>query len=259
MPSEKERYRFDLTGYLVVSQALDADQVAELNELIDRHELASEQGQVAGSFLELDAAFREVIANPKVTAYLDAWVGAGVRLDHAYFIFAEAGYPALHLHLGGTPYFPACSYHVRDGQIFSALTVVSYVLSETPSGQGFACIPGSHKSDFPCPEDVVHHADQSLIEVPDVQPGDAIIFTEALTHGSTAWTAATQRRALFYKYSPGHMTWMHPRWSDALLEACTPEQREYLQPPYVADQSTYFTSDEPKVENVRPVLTRMGD
>jgi hypothetical protein len=256
VPSEKERYRFDLTGYVVVPGALDADRVARLNELIDRHELV-EQGQVGGNFLELDAAFREVIANPAVTPYLDAWLGPGARLDHAYFIFADEGYPALHLHLGGTPYFPACSYHVRDGRIFSALTVVSYVLTETPSGQGFACIPGSHKSDFPCPDDVVHHVDRSFIDVPDVQVGDAIVFTEALTHGSTAWTAPTQRRAMFFKYSPGHMTWMHPRWSDALLEACTPEQREYLKPPYVADQPTFFDVSQPAVEDVRPYFASM--
>jgi ectoine hydroxylase-related dioxygenase (phytanoyl-CoA dioxygenase family) len=251
VPSDKERYRFDLNGYLVVPQALDPAQVAQLNELVDRYDLQS-QGQVGGSFLELDVAFRDLIANPRVTPYLDEWVGAGARLDHVYFIFSDAGYPAAQMHLGATPYVPQCSYHVRNGRIFSALTVVSYVLADTPRGQGFACIPGSHKSDFPCPSDVAEHVDQSFLEVPAVQPGDAVVFTEALTHGSTAWTAPTQRRALFYKYSPGYMTWMHPRWSEALLDACKPEQREYLEPPYVADQSAFFNTTEPAVEKVRP-------
>ena len=31
--------------------------------------------------------------------------------------------------------------------------------------------------------------------------GDAVIFTETLTHGTLPWTAAHERRALLYKFS----------------------------------------------------------
>ena len=38
--------------------------------------------------------------------------------------------------------------------------------------------------------------------------GDAIIFTEALTHGSTVSRSGRPRRTLYYCYSVGHM----PNW-----------------------------------------------
>jgi hypothetical protein len=37
--------------------------------------------------------------------------------------------------------------------------------------------------------------------------GDAIIFSETCTHGTLPWTAAHQRRAILYKYSPGHLAY----------------------------------------------------
>lgn len=42
---------------------------------------------------------------------------------------------------------------------------------------------------------------------PQLAAGDLPIFTEALIHGSMPWAAARERRALLYKYSPGHSTW----------------------------------------------------
>jgi len=39
------------------------------------------------------------------------------------------------------------------------------------------------------------------------RPGDAIVFTEALTHGTLPWTADTRRSTLFYKFSPHGTSW----------------------------------------------------
>jgi hypothetical protein len=39
------------------------------------------------------------------------------------------------------------------------------------------------------------------------RPGDAIVFTEALTHGTLPWTADAARRTLFYKFSPHGTSW----------------------------------------------------
>ena len=37
--------------------------------------------------------------------------------------------------------------------------------------------------------------------------GDVVIFTEALTYGTLPWTAAHERRALLYKFSPGCLSY----------------------------------------------------
>jgi hypothetical protein len=248
--SATEQYLFDLHGFIVVRGALQDQEVARINTLIDDHGLdrptkRTRFGRYAG-FMEQDQAFRSLIDHPPIMPYLDAWVRSGigswhVRLDHVYFIFSEPGDPGEYLHLGGAPYIPSCSYHVRYGDVFSGLTVVSYVLNEVPAGQGgFACIPGSHKANYACPSQIAERMDKSCIVAPSVKPGDAIIFTEALTHGSLPWTASHMRRVLFYKYSPSFMTWMLPRWSQALLEQCSPAQRKILEPPHVSDEPDFF-------------------
>ena len=38
-------------------------------------------------------------------------------------------------------------------------------------------------------------------------PGDAIVFTEALTHGTLPWTSDARRSTLFYKFSPHGTSW----------------------------------------------------
>lgn len=263
MVSETERYFFDVNGYLVVKDALSKRERDGINAAIDRGvynrpEHKTAQGHYE-TYLDNNTALRGLIDNPRVLPYLHAFMGAEraesyampgqppspIRLDHSYFIFSEPGTPRGTLHLGNTPYVPSCSYHVRDREIFSGLTVVSYVLNEVPPGQGgFACIPGSHKANFPCPKDYAQLSDLSSVVSPKVSPGDAILFTEALTHGSMPWNASHMRRALFFKYTPHHIAWAHPRWSPAVRDQCTPGQRALLEPPYVVDAPDFFqTSD----------------
>src|SRR5213596_1449987 len=75
---------------------------------------------------------------------------------------------------------------------------------------GFACIPGTHKSHFlnGIPPEVRRFERKAHYVVqPAVEAGDALFFTEALIHGTMTWSAQHERRALLYKYSPGHSAW----------------------------------------------------
>ena len=49
---------------------------------------------------------------------------------------------------------------------------------------GFAVIPGSHKSNFIRPQNSDPKNNYKLLKYIDASPGDAIIFTESLAHGS---------------------------------------------------------------------------
>ena len=63
-------------------------------------------------------------------------------------------------------------------------------------------------------------------------PGDAIIFSEAMTHGSMVNTSGRLRRTLYFCYSQSWTTdWTNQglRFSDALLDRLTPERRAILQ------------------------------
>ena len=58
------------------------------------------------------------------------------------------------------------------------------------------------------PDEVARYErDAHYVFQPEVEAGDALIFTEALVHGTMPWTADHERKALLYKYSPGHSSW----------------------------------------------------
>jgi ectoine hydroxylase-related dioxygenase (phytanoyl-CoA dioxygenase family) len=66
--------------------------------------------------------------------------------------------------------------------------------------------------------------------------GDVVIFTETTTHGSLPWKANQNRRALLYKFSPGHSAYgtitgmvEYPEF----VHEMTPEQRAVMQAPSI--------------------------
>ena len=103
------------------------------------------------------------------------------------------------------------SYHVHDDQPrCSGLITVALELMPVPPGcGGFACIEGSHKANFDMPAEWRSLAAPQGSEfthpfaraVP-ADAGSAIVFTEALAHGTFEWTGPTERRTLFLKYTP---------------------------------------------------------
>ena len=81
-------------------------------------------------------------------------------------------------------YFP-----FRENQIAEGFVVVTFNLTDAgPEHGGFCCIPGSHKSHFRLPERIADSPeDCPFVVVPEVPAGSAVLFTEALTHGTAAW------------------------------------------------------------------------
>jgi ectoine hydroxylase-related dioxygenase (phytanoyl-CoA dioxygenase family) len=101
-------------------------------------------------------------------------------------------------------------FQVADGQFHRELLVVEYALCDVGAEDGGLCVvPGSHKSNFACPESFAAFEKMGpwLKHIP--QPaGSVVIFAEALTHGTLPRTADHERRALFYRYTPGHMAFV---------------------------------------------------
>ena len=223
-----ERYLFDLNGYLVVRSVLNADEVAECNAAIDHHidqlkecERSGADGSDAlgGTEHRHDMPgmlrwekpwrepFRRMLAHPNIVSYLNGVLGEGYRLDHGPGLIAQnKGAEGGTLHHGGAdaPDF-SLSYFFKNDRIYTGLSVVEYMLAdEGPGDGGLAVIPASHKANLSCPQEIkrweAHR--EHVLEV-NTNAGDAVIFTETLTHGTLPWTAEHQRRALLYKFSPG--------------------------------------------------------
>lgn len=242
--TEDEKYLFDLQGFLLVKQAISADVLSVMNLWIEEREKeAPEWRNNYPSILAWGLPFQNLLDNDKILPYLVELMGDELRLDHDYAIFAKGDTPGGGLHGGSSPYDPAQYYHNYRGRMYSGLTVASYALTDAlMEDGGFACIPGSHKASFPLPSHY-HSLDNPtavVMRVP-VQAGDCVLFTEALTHGTLPWKAEHQRRNLFLKYSPKHLSWADRYYYPAegnsvtrLLEnKLTDNQRALLAPPSV--------------------------
>jgi ectoine hydroxylase-related dioxygenase (phytanoyl-CoA dioxygenase family) len=244
--SDEDRYVFDVQGYLHLRGVLSADEVTEINDVLDDHadELVdmSWTGNPGGThpradFLLWDESLRNLLDHPRIIPYLEQWVDPAVRLDHCYGIFTQPGTRQLPMHHGGTPFHHFAYHVVQPPHIYNGLVVVSWALNTFPVGQGtFTCIPGSHRAAFRCPPAVTSYEREleCVTEVP-LGPGDVVIFSEAITHGAKPWTTDYQRRNLLFKYAPGCLAWSNERWRPELLELATPRQRRLLRPPYVHD------------------------
>ena len=116
-------------------------------------------------------------------------------------------------------------------------------------------VPGSHKSNFACPSSLasLEKPGAWLRNVPQ-KAGSVVIFTEALTHGTLPWTADHERRALFYRYTPGYMAFVgryredgleasdggYPQPSHSEEDDWSPEQRRILEAPYFWQRDDTF-------------------
>jgi hypothetical protein len=65
---------------------------------------------------------------------------------------------------------------------------------------------GSHKSNYPVPSSLLCHGDEWTQHVTEIhaKAGDCMVFMEACVHGVLPRKAAYERRALLYRYTPGH-------------------------------------------------------
>ena len=176
--SEEEKYYFDLRGYLVVRNALTAEEVSECNAAIDhfarpdlrlpwnprpqlkrtaRHDQAASNSPAcwvgrpptANPF----AAYWSI--PPSSLASMNSAARA-FRLDHGpLLISATKGTEGHYLHGAGEPFSPATWYHQQNGKIYCRGITVAWQLTDcNPGDGGFAVIPGSHKTCEPTPPEI---------------------------------------------------------------------------------------------------------
>lgn len=238
--NELERYLFDLQGFLVVESALTPQEIAALNQQINR-QIAVKDEQLPclrfDGLLSWGSAFLSLTDNPRITPYLAELLGSNFRLDHDYLHIIRHGKGPIgtNLHGGGTPYDPCQYYTYKNGRMYNGLLAVAYNLTdvETTDG-GFGCIPGSHKSNLPFPGEWRDlEQPHPCVQAITGKAGTAIIFTEALTHGTLPWKGLQERRTLFYKYSPHPSAWARDYYNVEDFPELTQAQRSILKTPGV--------------------------
>jgi hypothetical protein len=241
----EQKYLFDLQGYVVLPDVLPQDYVAECDRILQGLEaMAPEQypeGVVQSkprtnselylsNVLQADPLLHRLIDVPEVIDVVrDVSLGL-FRLNHAYSI-SHWGEGYTFLHMGGTPVHPKAAYICQNGRIFSLLTKAVFPIRNHEVGDGcFAVIPGSHKANFARPWGNHPSENPPLVPLP-AKPGDAIVFCEAMAHGSVVNTSGRTRRTMYCCYSVGYMpdwTKLHLSFSPSFMDQLSPERREIV-------------------------------
>lgn len=267
---EFERYFFDVNGYLVVEDILSPDQVQALNDAIDHNHdrvrlregeqrlsgVAGQHGGTASAAMEgahgrgdiggilnwpkpWCQPFRDLLSHLPTMHYMLELIGNGFRYGNANGISMTKGAEGHVLH-GGGGRLGGHVYFCRNGQMWNNLIAVCYQLADiNPGDGGFVCIPGTHKANFDCPEQVLRmDRDIGCFQHIPMKAGSAVIFTEALTHGSLPWQADHERRTLLYRYSAGGYVNPPSAYDPAkyapFMDELTPLQQAIMQPPHNA-------------------------
>ena len=225
--SLEQKYLFDAFGYLIIPNALTTSQIDRLKSTLRRPaEQWDAPADKSEGPLHWDRIWRDLLDLPSLAPILEALIGdpglmdrritnaaareplPTYRLDHINIhTDRDKDFSGGMLHGGrGTN----GSFGYRDGHFHNGLLAVTFELYDThPNNGGFCCIPGSHKSNVSLPHswhDLSKGVADAVKRIAAI-PGDAIIFTEALTHGTLPWNAAAKRNTVFYKYSPHHASW----------------------------------------------------
>ena len=181
--NDQEKYLFDLRGYLHVKNVLTPDQVADLSERLEerrspggkrtygsdrtRYPEGESTAFSAKSLIEWGGTYIDLIDLPAIAPYLENLLGPKYRLDHDYIKIDRAAneFNRLYLHGGGQGaggggerdrVGPSdggqCYYRYNNGKFYNGLVAVAFELNTVQPGDGgFACVPGSHKGNFPLP------------------------------------------------------------------------------------------------------------
>lgn len=127
---------------------------------------------------------------------------------------------------------------------------VSWQLAKVYENKGgFACVPGSHKSDFPPPDGVTTCDDRlGTIIQPAAETGDVFFFMDgAQTHGTFPWRNIHERRSILYKYASrtsarsgqaGELAPPDSFWDPSVVQGMTDEQKAVMWGPYSNHRET---------------------
>lgn len=257
-PTALDDFLFDLRGYLILENAIDADLLARLNEAFDhlpdiepqgwhgnaqRRDYTKDTGYELHNCIELGGPFEELIDHPSWIEYVRHYCGeeksyvAGLFIDECIASKRSSGgrHP---LHSGGNDGALRGMYCYKNGVFRCGQCNILLALSDIGPGDGpTAIIPGSHKSNFPHPNKPDYQAGEPLDDTEGVEPvylkaGDAVLFVDGLMHGGMVRTNTEgERRVVIYRYG---VSWGATRYgyeySQELLDRLPPQRRKILEP-----------------------------
>lgn len=215
---------------------------------LEVHTYMGKDGVNYQNIIEGGEVFEEMIDNPAWIDHVRKYIGPGVTgknisLNECLINIRESG-GYIGLHSGG--HLPWFTSQFKHNQHWNAgqLNVITALEDIGPGDGATTIVPGSHKVTQPHPhyrrqedsgQNVVNYSGpaaqaENMIEL-YLNAGDALVFTDGVTHGSSDRTNPGQRKIMLYRYFPSYIS---TRWnymvSKALLDRLTPSRREIVQP-----------------------------
>jgi hypothetical protein len=273
--TDMEEYLFDLNGYLVLKGALTPAQVEACNRTYDELEAANVEGRgwhgdvvVHNSGRQEGLIFQQLYeAGPVWEELLDhpAWYDKVVHfigtddpenfdghhgpafIDECFGTIRGPG-GAQRLHSGGHVGTIRTQFRYHAGKFHCGQVNILMALTDIGPGDGATMVvPGSHKSNIRHPQTIELDRRGEEVSMDGVvgaiechlEKGDALLFVDAIAHGSARRTNPGHRRIAVYRYGPSWGYFRLPyRPSPALLERLTgrrrglvfPHQKEVLPP-----------------------------
>ena len=260
--AHEQDYLFDLRGYLILDQALFADELAAINGWIDAqppatvgswlgdvevHTYTGAEGVNYQNIIEAGPIFEHLIDHPSWLPLVRRWMVNeynAVSLNEAFVNVRTSG-GFIGLHAGGHVSAPITTFRNPYTAAWN-VGQINVLMALTDIGPGDGCtvlVPGSHKSGVLHP-DLVDSPDKNTTYRSDRHAGDALgaievhlragqaaLFTDAISHGSTARINPGERRVAIYRYSPHAITTRYQyQPSPELLARLTPQRRGIVQP-----------------------------
>lgn len=263
-PTALETFQFDLNGFIVVRGAIPAGEVAEVEASLDRlqhlrqggwaghvhgHTYGGREGLNLQQIYEGGTCWERLIDHPSYIERVRSFVGGDGTFDYLHgplfideaFANIRAEGESIGIHSGGQEGCSRTRFLVQDRRFHCNQVNVLIAWRDIGPGDGATMVvPASHKAAFPHPdferarmkEGQAQSAEgvAGAVEV-HLRAGDALIFTDAIMHGSAARRNPGQRRISVYRYG---VSWGRPRHpyrpSAALLTRLSPRARALVQP-----------------------------
>ena len=229
--TERERWMFDTTGYLVIPGALSADETEACLDASRRAHAALQPGEwrQIGHLYETEPAIEGLLDHPSVLPKVRALLGD-------YFIMQSSWCTTQPAHgkAGGYHQDGSGVYEFRRLGATTPLVQlrVGYFLTDQ-SGENMGnmvMIPGSHNNPQKLPKGLKPDEDDLPIrEVVCGKPGDALLFHQGVYHRTGRNDMDWDRFTMHIVYSP---PWLIPsdrsRNDPAFLERTTPLRRALM-------------------------------
>ena len=215
----KQKYLFDLRGYLHLENALTPQELGKAQTAIERLVRASPEelpsgisrgGEGFSNGFSADKSLEALTLHPTTWPIIKELTWNKPRFNRGSLVVnTHKRQEMTPLHCGGEDFRWTRRYGVRNSQIFTNDIVCFFYFTDVyPGDGGLIVLPGSHKSEFERPEHLffpepdnpdapLHPA---LVNVTP-KAGDVVIITEMLTHGVLVWKPKDRdRRFLILRY-----------------------------------------------------------